>query len=71
MLQYVREHLWHLETWLVDGDDVRRVGTREVLTREAFEKQKSRQVSYAVFKQNHGTYSDGKGDTPPAYERIE
>jgi len=71
LLAHIRESLWHLETWLVDGDSVRRAGERDEMTWDEFENQRSQGVRYAIFKRNYGTKSDGNPETPPYYERIE
>lgn|GEM_PF-5503466 len=71
MLAYIRESLWHLETWLVDGDSVRRAGEKEGMSWEKFETQRSKNVCYAIYKRNYGTMSDGNPETPRYYERIE
>jgi len=52
VLAYIRESLWHLETWLVDGDSVRRAGEKEGMSWEKFETQRSKNVCYAIYKRN-------------------
>ena len=65
-----REHLWYLETWLQEGDLIRRAGSGQSISKEAFEEQRRQTVSYAIFEHLTGTYSDGRGGLP-AYKRIE
>lgn len=65
-----REHLWHLETWLQEDDLIRRAGSGQRISKQAFEEQRSQTISYAIFERVTGTYSDGRG-ARPAYERIE
>ncbi len=55
------ESLWRTETWLQEGDQLRRPMSSKKLTPEEFEEQKEANVDYTVYKLFERTYSDGKG----------
>lgn len=55
------ESLWRTETWLQEGDQLRRPMSGKKLTLEEFEEQKEANVEYIVYKLFERTYSDGKG----------
>jgi len=66
-----REPGLHVETWLREGEMMRRIASKERMTIEAFEEQRKPDVEYVILRRMHGTYSDGKGASRPAFERIE
>ena len=60
----------HVETWLREGEMMRRIASKERMTVEAFEEQRKLDVEYVILRRVRGTYSDGKGASRPAYERM-
>lgn len=70
-MEFERERLWHLETWLREGKLMHRAGKPERISAQVFEEQRDQRVRYAVFGRVTGTFSDGCSDTRPGYKRLE
>ena len=59
----------HIQTWMREGDTMRRVGAKESLSLEDFEEQRRTDVEYVILERSTGTMS---GATPkPAYTRVD
>lgn len=63
--------LLHVETWLREGELMRRAGSRQSIPLDEFEAQRKPGTKYIIIERVPGTYSDGKGASRPAYERVE
>ena len=59
----------HVQTWLREGETMRRVGSRDSVSIEAFEDQRRPDVEYVILERTAGVRSGS--DTRPAYARVE